>query len=77
MSDLTSIQGKALLDRKVIIKLLSMLEPNELDSTSGVYDIGYERCKADLMKVMATALGPEFAASPAMRLVKELRRESS
>jgi len=43
MTDLTSITGKALVDRQVMIQLLAALEPAELSETSTVYHIGYER----------------------------------
>lgn len=75
MSDLTSITGKALLDRKVMIQLLASLEPKELDENSGQYHIGYERAKADILKVLAQNLGDEFKQSPSVRMIRELRRD--
>lgn len=75
MTELTSITGKALLDRKVMIQLLSMLEPKELDENSHLYHIGYERAKADILQVLARTLGPEFAQSASTRLIRELRRD--
>ncbi|WFG40929.1 hypothetical protein ParaMal1_00045 [Paracoccus phage ParMal1] len=75
MSELTSITGKALIDRQVMIQLLAALEPNELDENSHQYHIGYERAKADLLAILARTLGPEFAASASTRLIKELRRD--
>lgn len=75
MSDLTSITGKALLDRNVMIQLLAQLEPSELDETSTVYHIGYERAKADILQTLARTLGPEAAVSHSTRLIKELRRD--
>lgn len=75
MSELTSITGKALLDRKVMVQLLAQLEPVELDETSTQYHIGYERAKADLLKTLARTLGPEAAMSHSTRLIKELRRD--
>lgn len=75
MADLTSITGKALIDRQVMIQLLAALEPTELDEASTVYHIGYERAKADLLKILGRALGPEFAMSASTRLIKELRRD--
>ena len=74
MTDLTSIAGKALVDRQVMIQLLAALEPSELDDTSTVYHIGYERAKADLMKILGRTLGPEFVMSTSTRLIRELRR---
>lgn len=75
MTDLTSITGKALIDRQVMIQLLAKLEPVELDENSHQYHIGYERAKSDLMQVLAKTLGPEFAVHPSVRLIKELRRD--
>ena len=75
MADLTSITGKALLDRKVMIQMLAALEPSELDQTSGQYHIGYERAKADILKILASTLGDEFKQSPSVRMIKELRRD--
>lgn len=75
MSELTSITGKALLDRKVMIQLLAALEPEELNETSGQYHIGYERAKADLLKILAQSLGDEFKQSPSVRMIRELRRD--
>ena len=75
MTDLTSITGKALVDRQVMIQLLAALEPTELSETSTVYHIGYERAKADLLKILSRALGPEFAMSASTRLIRELRRD--
>lgn len=73
--EFTSITGKALLDRKVMIQLLASLEPEELNETSGQYHIGYERAKADLLKIIAQSLGEEFRMSPSVRLIRELRRD--
>lgn len=75
MSELTSITGKALLDRKVMIQLLAALEPKELDETSGQYHIGYERAKSDLLTILAQTLGDEFKLSPSVRMIRELRRD--
>jgi hypothetical protein len=75
MTDLTSITGKALLDRKVMIQVLAALEPSELDQTSGQYHIGYERAKADIMKILAQTMGEEFKQSPSIRFIRELRRD--
>ena len=74
MTDLTSITGKALIDRQVMIQLLAALEPSELGETSTMYHIGYERAKADLMQILGRALGPEFVMSASTRLIRELRR---
>lgn len=75
MADLTSITGKALLDRKVMIQMLSALEPSQLDKNSGLYDIGYERAKADLLNILAQSLGEDYKVSPSVRLIRELRRD--
>ena len=75
MSDLTSITGKALIDRQVMIQLLAQLEPKELDENSHQYHIGYERAKADLLAILARTLGTEFAQSASTRLIRELRRD--
>lgn len=75
MTDLTSISGKALIDRQVMIQVLAALEPRELDENSHQYHIGYERAKADLLQILARTLGPEFATSPSARMIKELRRD--
>lgn len=75
MSELTSITGKALIDRNVMIQLLAALEPKELDEKSTQYHIGYERAKADLLQILAKTLGPDYAVSPSVRLIRELRRD--
>lgn len=75
MADLTSITGKALLDRKVMIQMLSALEPSQLDKNSGLYDIGYERAKADLLNILAQSLGEDYKVSTSVRLIRELRRD--
>lgn len=75
MTELTSITGKALLDRRVMIQLLAALEPSELNETSGQYHIGYERAKADLLKILAQSLGDEFKQSASVRMIRELRRD--
>ena len=72
--ELSAIPGKALLDRNTMISLLAALEPNKLDEGSTVYHIGYERAKADILLILARALGPEFAQSNSIRMIKELRR---
>ena len=64
-----------MIDRQVMIQLLAALEPKELDENSTVYHIGYERAKADLLKILGRTLGPEFAMSTSTRLIKELRRD--
>jgi len=73
MSDLTSIQGKALLDRRVLIKLLAQVEPEALGRNSTLFDIGYERCKADVLRTLSESLGSEFATSNSVKLIRELR----
>lgn len=75
MSELTSITGKALLDRKVMIQLLAALEPSELNETSGQYHIGYERAKSDILKILSQTLGDEFKQSASVRMIRELRRD--
>lgn len=75
MTDLTSIQGKALIDRQVMIQLLATLEPEELGENSTLYHIGYERAKADILQVLSRTLGKEFAMTASARLIKELRRD--
>lgn len=75
MTDLSSIAGKALIDRQVMIQLLAVLEPTKLDAASTTYHIGYERAKADIMAILARALGPDFTTSAATRLIRELRRD--
>lgn len=75
MSELISIPGKAVVDSRVMIRLLSMLEPAALDHNSTTYHIGYERAKADLLSVLGEGLGPEFKKSAATRLIQELRRD--
>lgn len=75
MTDLTSIQGKALIDRQVMIQLLAKLEPVELDEASTQYHIGYERAKTDILQVLARTLGAEFSMTASARLIKELRRD--
>lgn len=75
MSELTALSGKAMIDRKVFIQLLGLLEPTELGPDSTLYHIGYERAKADLLKILGRALGPEFTRSAATRLIMELRND--
>ena len=75
MTDLTSITGKALLDRKVMVQLLGALEPERLDHHSTLYHIGYERAKADILQIVAQSMGEEFKYSPAVRMIRELRRD--
>jgi hypothetical protein len=75
MMDISSIKGKALIDRQVMIQLLAALEPSELDENSNLFHVGVERNKADILKILARALGPEFAKSTSMRLIQELRRD--
>ena len=75
MTDLTSITGKALIDRQILIQLLAALEPDELNETSTLYHIGYERAKADLLKILGRSLGPEFSRSVGQQLIMELRRD--
>lgn len=77
MNDLTSINGKAMLDRKVFIKLLASLEPDKLDETSTLYHIGYERAKADILQILGRSLGPEYSKSMSARLIQELRNDGS
>jgi len=77
MSDLTSITGKALIDRQVMIQMLAALEPDELNETSTLYHIGYERAKADMLKILGRSLGPEFSRSVGQQLILELRRDRS
>lgn len=73
MSDLSSIEGKALLDRKVFVSILAHVEPIPLDENSTLYHIGYEAAKRDLMEILGRALGPDFARSHATKLLMELR----
>jgi hypothetical protein len=72
--ELTSIKGKALLDRKVLIQLLATLKPAKLDETSNLYHIGYERAKADMLEIIGPVLGETFARSPCDNLIMELRK---
>lgn len=73
MSDISSIEGKALLDRKVFISILAYVEPTPLDENSTQYHIGYESAKRDLLEILGRALGPDFARSAATKLLMELR----
>lgn len=75
MTEIAAIPGKAVVDRQVLIQLLAMLTPSELDETSTVYHIGYERAKADAMAILGRSLGPELSTPVATRLIKELRRD--
>lgn len=75
MSDLTAISGKLMIDRRVLIQLLSAMEPTKLDEKSTQYHIGYERAKADLLAILARSMGPEYATPATSLLIRELRRE--
>ena len=74
MSEITSIPGKAVLDRKVLTKMLAYIKPTKLNENSTLYHIGQERAKEDMLDIMALALGQEFSRSNVDRLIMELRR---
>lgn len=75
--DLSSITGKALIDRKLFIRILAKLEPTPLDENSSSYHIGYENAKKEIMELLSEALGPEYRKTPSARLIQELRRDNS
>lgn len=73
MSELSSVVGKVLLDRQVMIQLLAFLEERKLGETSTLYHIGFERAKADALQIISRSLGPDHSASTAVKLIRELR----
>jgi len=76
MTDIASISGKAVINRQVLIRVLSMLTPRDLTRDSNLFDVGYERAKSDLLKVLSETMGKDFSTSNAQKLIHELRKDA-
>lgn len=65
-----------LLSRKGIIRLLDMLSRKDLNSSSTMYDAGYEQAKKDIAVILEQELNISFESNPACRLAKQLRNST-
>lgn len=75
MTDLSSIRDKTLVDHRVMIQILAVLKPSPLTKESTLFDIGYERCKQDVLEILASGISPELKVHPCDRIIRELRRK--
>ena len=71
--DIQSIQGKAILDKNVLRRVLGSVEPVPLGREANLYDVGYEAAKRDLRAMLITALPKNKQEDPLTSMIKELR----
>ena len=74
---LENIKGSVLVDKGVIISLLSFIEPSDFTNNSTMYDMGYEQAKREILSILSRGLGKEFNTSQSIRLIRELRGANS
>lgn len=74
--DITSVKGKALVDRSVLRRLLAVSEEKSLDRESTQFDIGFEACKREIRKILVDVLPVHKRIDPLVELQRELRNDT-